>query len=388
MPPSSPRAPEDQGQRLSSSRQPLAPSRRPTRKALPSPAASLHVTGLPPLRPPVTPLRRFSDASSALPFWHATLDAWSTSDPSQARHISTVRSFMQNGIPVDPNPLPTDRQFPNTSSVKEHATACRERIAYFSDMGAVSRVTRSALSAVHPLHVVVRPGKKPRLVLDLSKNLNDLLTVPHLRMSASVDSAVAMSSPGCWFAKLDISDCFLSFSIAKDATRHLGFQFEGQLYRFDRMPLGLSTASSHCETLLSVVSWLLTSRGVKHVRYCDDILIVGRSRADCASMTDIALATLDQFGFAVAASKTVHATQRIEFLGVDIDSIACVVAALHDVCRNYAGYSPSTSRTPLFVPFALSSHSSANYPSLLTCFLAPAHSSATSSIYAAGGAAV
>ena len=65
---------------------------------------------------------------------------------------------------------------------------------------------------------------------------------------------------------------------------------------------------------------------MKHVRYCDDILIVGRSRADCAGMTDIALATLDQFGFAVAASKTVHATQRIEFLGVDIDSIACVVA--------------------------------------------------------------
>ena len=115
-------------------------------------------------------------------------------------------------MPIDPDPLPADRAYANTTTVYDHIEAVRSKIKYYLEMGALHVTDRSSLAAVHPLHVVVRPEKSPRLVLDLSKNLNELLKVPHMRVATSIDDAIANSTPGCWYGKLDIKDCFLSFS--------------------------------------------------------------------------------------------------------------------------------------------------------------------------------
>ena len=222
--------------------------------------------------------------------------------------------------------MPTDRHLPNTPTVAAHADAVRTQLQYYLAMGAVERCARSDIAAVHPLHCVVRPDKKLRIVVDFSLNLNDYLTVPQMRYASSIDAAVAASHPGCYYSKLDIKDAFLSFSMRSGAERLLGFHFEGQFYRYRRLPLGVSTAPELCELMLSVVSWQLTQRGVKHVRYCDDILIIGSTRDECDRMTATATSTLDQFGFAVAHNKTIHSVQSIEFLGVQFDSVSGTVA--------------------------------------------------------------
>ena len=78
--------------------------------------------------------------------------------------------------------------------------------------------------------------------------------------------------------------------------------------------------------MLSVVSWQLTKRGITHVRYCDDILIIGSDREACDRMTTAAAEVLDLFGFAVAHQKTIRCEQVIEFLGVLFDSLQGTVA--------------------------------------------------------------
>ena len=49
---------------------------------------------------------------------------------------------------------------------------------------------------IQPLHVIIKAGKKPRLVIDLSRNLNDHLEYEYFQYSC-VDDAVEASHPGC-----------------------------------------------------------------------------------------------------------------------------------------------------------------------------------------------
>jgi hypothetical protein len=49
--------------------------------------------------------------------------------------------------------------------------------------------------------------------VDFSINLNDSLRAPHMHHVSSIDAAVAASRLGCYYSKLDIKDCFLSFAI-------------------------------------------------------------------------------------------------------------------------------------------------------------------------------
>ena len=237
-----------------------------------------------------------------------------------------VSSTRLPGVPIDHNPLPANRQLPNTTTVAANSAAVRAQLDYYLQMGAIHITDRRSLLAVHPFHVVLRELKKPRLVGDFSLNLNDLLTVPAMRYSSSIDAAVAASHPGCWYSKLDIKDCFLSFSVRDGDDRYLGFEFEGKYYRFSRMPFGLNTAPEMCELLLSVVSWQLTRQGITHVRYCDDILIIAPTKLDCDHLTRSALLVLDSFGFAIAHTKTIYSVQVIEFLGVLFDSLTTTVA--------------------------------------------------------------
>jgi hypothetical protein len=61
---------------------------------------------------------------------------------------------------------------------------------------------------------VLKPGKKARVCVDLSRNFNDFLVDVPFQYS-SVKSAVdlALECPtASYFVKLDISSCFLRFS--------------------------------------------------------------------------------------------------------------------------------------------------------------------------------
>ena len=42
--------------------------------------------------------------------------------------------------------------------------------------------------------MIIRDGKKPRLVLNCSRNLNELLTVERMRIGTTIDGAMAASN--------------------------------------------------------------------------------------------------------------------------------------------------------------------------------------------------
>ena len=237
--------------------------------------------------------------------------------------LALIRRWITEGINLDLVSAPAAIDHVNTFAVEQNTSAVRQRIAEYIDFEALTRLPAGAPCpfGVQPLHVIIKAGKKPRLVIDLSRNLNDHLAYEHFTYATVLD-AVERAFPGCWFGKLDLSNCFLSFPLHPCALPHFIFRFEGQLYQFLRMPFGLSTAPRICTLLLSLVGYGLLQAGVDaSARYLDDSLFQEPTESAMERSLRQAEAVIAAYGLVVNPEKTEGPSQRITFLGIVLDSV-------------------------------------------------------------------
>jgi hypothetical protein len=237
--------------------------------------------------------------------------------------LAEIEAHITEGVTLPFISEPTTLSYTNTPTVTQHAAIVRQRLREYMDFGAVIELpapTDLSDIRIQPLHVIIKEGKKPRLVIDLSRNLNDHLRYDYFHYS-SVDDAVEASHPGCWYGKLDLSNCFLSFPLHLSVRRYFCFRFDGRLYQFTHMPFGLNTAPRVCTQLLSVVNFALTQAGILDIRYLDDFFLIGRSHSDVQRDLTLAQSIISQFGLVVNPEKTEGPSQRLSFLGVMLDSV-------------------------------------------------------------------
>ena len=180
--------------------------------------------------------------------------------------LSEIEAHITQGVSLPLLSSPSDVAYTNTPTVAQHADDIRTRLLEYMQFGAVIQLPSDAHLTddslrIQPLHVIIKEGKKPRLVIDLSRNLNDHLRYEYFTYS-SVDDAVEASHPNCWYGKLDLSNCFLSFPLHPSVRKYFCFRFDGKLYQFTHMPFGLSTAPRVCTQLLSVVNFALSELGI------------------------------------------------------------------------------------------------------------------------------
>ena len=181
----------------------------------------------------------------------------------------------------------------------------------------------------NPCWSIIKPGRKPRLCIDLSRNLNDYLVIPQLSYT-NVSHAVKLSHPGCWYSKLDLSNCYLSFHLHPDAVSHFAFAFEGKYYAFTRMPFGLAPAPHICTELLSVIAFQLSACGIVLVRYLDDFLLISSTRHQAERDLIVAQRVFRYYGLVVNPDKTEGPAQSLAFLGVQIDSVQQTLSVTAD----------------------------------------------------------
>jgi len=242
--------------------------------------------------------------------------------------LDEIEAHITHGVSLPLLSEPPSISYPNTPTVSEHAAAVRARLTDYMQFGAVIELppdTDTSDLRIQPLHVIIKPTKKPRVVVDLSRNLNDFLRYRYFTYT-SVDDAVEASSPGCWYGKLDLSNCFLSFPLHPSVRRFFCFRFEGRLYQFLRLPFGLSTAPLVCTQLLSVVQFALTRAGITDVRYLDDFFFIACSHEAIQRHLALAQSIFAQFGLVVNPDKTEGPSQCLSFLGVQLDSVAQTVS--------------------------------------------------------------
>lgn len=242
--------------------------------------------------------------------------------------LRRVRTWVSEGgsrceFSAGPPPI---QPHPNTYSFRKNQEVCMERMSVYRDMGAMRKLAGLPPPGAHvqPLHAVVKAGKKARVCFDLARNFNDFLVDEGFTM-ASVQDAVdlALQTPGAaYMSKLDISACFLSFPIHEADRQFFYCEAGGDFYQFLALVFGRKDAPRVCSALLDVVSSAMVDAGVPHVRYLDDYMFVATTSIRCWACTHTAATLLCEFGLAISPSKFEGPLQRLEFLGIVVDSVA------------------------------------------------------------------
>lgn len=288
-----------------------------------------------------TTTQQAADTNNEAASVHLCINEWLSTISDMRSSLSTtglsvseldeLEHHITHGISLPLIEQPSSIHYSNTTTVSEHHQLVAERISEYINIGAIQPWQPESADAstvphlVQPLHVIIKDGKKPRLVIDLSRNLNHLL--PHESFHyASVQDAVRLSTPNCFYSKLDISNCFLSFPLHPSTYKYFVFQFDGQYYQFVRLPFGLSIAPRICTLLLAVIQFKLQQLHIKLVRYLDDFLFISADAFTSAQHLATAIRICQQFGLVVNAKKTEGPSQQIQFLGIQLNSITCTLS--------------------------------------------------------------
>ena len=163
------------------------------------------------------------DLAASRLVWLKQLDKLAALPGADVELIALVRTWVIDGVrAVFKDGPPPPAQYENTKTFTDNEPVCLERLSVYRDLGALRHLSDppppGGYPYVQPLHAIIKPGKKARICVDMSRNFNDFVEDCPFRYS-SVQSAVdlAVQCPtAAFFVKLDISSCFLSFPLHPD----------------------------------------------------------------------------------------------------------------------------------------------------------------------------
>jgi hypothetical protein len=172
------------------------------------------------------------------------------------------------------------------------------------------RLVTPPFIAYHPVSL------KARLVHDL-RPLNARLHIATTKYESIRDALLHDRRLG---TKLDLAMAFKHVPLSAEASSMMIFAVDGVLFRWLRLPFGMSWSPSMFSAALKPVIDALRKEGVRCVVYVDDILIladtVSRLDADTARTMEL----LEKAGWRVSPEKTYpFAHDRIVFLGLLLD---------------------------------------------------------------------
>jgi hypothetical protein len=145
---------------------------------------------------------------------------------------------------------------------------------------------------------------------------------------SSMQDAAALVTPGCYLAKVDLSNAYRSVKIHPS-----NFEISGLAWTFSgdnkptimydtRLMFGARKSPSIFNELSQAVCRIMKSKGVSRIiAYLDDFLIISDTFEECQRNMQHLLQTLRALGFAINYSKIRGPSQRLTFLGVELDTI-------------------------------------------------------------------
>ena len=261
-------------------------------------------------------------------FWAQALDVLASLPGISSSKVKEAKAHISDGVSADLMSSPLFTRLTNSGSVYKALPQCAQQVDEFLAFHALRELSAPPPIS-HPLLAVSKPGKKVRLCLDLARNLNSKIKKIHFKLLAT-NAAVDLSAPSCWYTKLDLSSCFLSFPLREDLAQLLNFELGGKYYQFSSMPFGLSCAPRVASLLLDVVSAVMHDAGVRHVRYLDDFLIIAASKEAALASTSVAARVIESFGLVLNPKKVEGPSQQITFLGLLLDSVKQTISLPSD----------------------------------------------------------
>ena len=177
---------------------------------------------------------------------------------------------------------------------------------------------------------IPKPDGGIRLIHDCSrpsgKSVNDYNSADWQQKFARIDDAANLMTHGCFFAKVDLKHAYRSVKLSNRSQNVTGLSWElggRKVFMKDtRLPFGASLSPGIFHRLSQAVKRIMARKGFDLIIvYLDDFLIIAESEKVCAQALSTLIQLLRKLGFAIHWGKVVDPTQKITFLGVELNSI-------------------------------------------------------------------
>lgn len=232
------------------------------------------------------------------------------------RYIQTVstREFPKFNIP--PVSLKYNANMPPARNVYTHIPKAfkeltKQKIDYLLSSGIIEEVTMDMDRSFCSSLLVVPKGKNDiRLVIDLRGPNRCIYRTPF--KMPTLESILMELHGAQWFSTIDLTNAFFHIEL-DEGSRHLTNFFAGDgLYRYRRLPFGLTNAPDiFQETLQTVV--LAGCEG--QINYLDDVLIFGRTKKEHDENLEQVMKSLENHNVKINEEKCAFGKQSVEFLG-------------------------------------------------------------------------
>lgn len=197
----------------------------------------------------------------------------------------------------------------------EHDTQEMENaIKKLQTMGAVSICKPSTEQFISSIFLIPKSSGGKRFILNL-KLLNKFVLNEHFKMEDH-RTAMTLINHNEFLAKIDLKEAYLLVPIDPNHRKYLRFQYKNNLYEFNALPYGLSSAPYIFTKIMRVVVAHLREKGHKSVIYLDDLLCVGSDYKTCQKNVHESISLLESLGFVINFEKCyLEPTQSCNFLG-------------------------------------------------------------------------
>ena len=249
-------------------------------------------------------------------------NAWTeiTSDPEILSMIAGVK--VEFDCPLD--------QLPQLSCTKSSVSSVKEceiidaEIHKLMEKQVISPCEHCLGEVISPVFTRPKKDGSHRMILNL-KRLNSEVSYHHFKME-TLHTALTLITKDCLMASIDLKDAYYSVAIHEEHRKLLRFQWKGQLYEFNALPNGLSSAPRLFTKLLKPVYASLRKNGHVSTCFLDDSMLIGRTVDDCMRNVTDTTELFQKLGFIVHPVKSVlHPTTRLQYLGVVVDSVTMTV---------------------------------------------------------------
>ena len=152
-------------------------------------------------------------------------------------------------------------------------------------------------------HVFMRP--KPsgawRPILNL-KLLNKAIRARKFRMD-TLQVVVDSLEKGEYVTSIDLKDAYFHVAVRPADRKFLRFTVEGEVFEFQVLPFGLSTAPRVFSRVVKALVAFLRKRGLKMFAYLDDWLIANKNFRCLVEQTSLAIRETEEAGFVLRMDK-------------------------------------------------------------------------------------
>lgn len=231
-----------------------------------------------------------------------------------AQAVSIAEEFPKFNIP--PVTLRYNTAMPPARNVYTHIPSAfkeltKQKLKYLLTNGIIEEVTMDMDRSFCSSLLVVPKGKDDiRIVIDLRGPNRCIYRTPF--KMPTLESILMELHGAKWFSTIDLQNAFFHIEL-DEGSRHLTIFFAGDgLYRYRRLPFGLTNAPDIFQEVLQTVV-LAGCEG--QVNYLDDIMVFGKTKKEHDENLAQVMKCLANHNVKINESKCAFGKQTVDFLG-------------------------------------------------------------------------